>query len=69
MVTYKGPLIPIIEKIISNLRSGFSYSGARNLEALWKKARFIQITAMGRRESEVHDVILARQSPIINNEL
>jgi IMP dehydrogenase len=69
MVAYKGPLKPIIEKIISNLRSGFSYSGARNLEALWKKAKFIQITAMGRRESEVHDVILARQSPINNNEL
>ena len=59
LVAYKGPLKPIIEKIISNLRSGFSYSGARNLETLWKKARFIQITAMGRRESEVHDVILA----------
>lgn len=59
LVLYKGPLKPIIEKITSNLRSGFSYSGAKNCEDLWEKARFIQITAMGRRESEAHDVILA----------
>jgi len=60
IVPYKGALKPIIEKMISNMRSGFSYSGAKNIEDLWKKAKFIQITAMGRRESEAHDVILAR---------
>jgi IMP dehydrogenase len=59
LVPYKGPLTPIIEKIAANLRSGFSYSGARDTAALWKKARFIQITSMGRRESGAHDVILA----------
>jgi IMP dehydrogenase len=58
-VPYKGPLEPIVEKIVSNIRSGFSYSGAKNIGDLWKKARFIQITTMGRRESEAHDVILA----------
>ena len=59
LVPYKGPLKLIIDKITANLRSGFSYSGAKNIETLWKKARFIQITTMGRRESESHDVILA----------
>lgn len=59
LVPYKGPLKPIIDKITANLRSGFSYSGAKNIADLWKKARFIQITSMGRRESEAHDVILA----------
>jgi len=58
LVPYKGPLAPLIEKISANLRSGLSYSGAKNIPELWKKARFIQITAMGRRESEAHDVIV-----------
>ncbi len=60
LVPYKGPLKPIVEKITANLKSGLSYSGARNIPELWKKARFIQITAMGRRESEAHDVIVTR---------
>jgi IMP dehydrogenase len=59
IVSYKGPLKPIVENITANLRSGFSYSGAKNIKDLWKKAKFIQITAMGMRESEPHDVILA----------
>jgi IMP dehydrogenase len=59
LVPYKGPLKPVIDKIVANLRSGLSYSGARNIEIFWKKAKFVQITAMGRRESEAHDVILA----------
>lgn len=58
LVAYKGPILPILEKYVHSIRSGFSYSGAKNISELWKRARFIQITAMGRRESEVHDVIV-----------
>jgi len=58
IVPFKGPLRPIVERIVSNIRSGFSYSGANNLDELWEKAKFTQITSLGRRESEVHDVIL-----------
>ena len=57
MVKFKGPLTDLINKITANVRSGFSYSGAMDIKNLWKKARFTQVTAMGRRESEVHDVI------------
>lgn len=58
IVPYKGPVAPLIERTIANIRSGFSYAGAKDLKALWKNAKFIQITTMGRRESEAHDVIL-----------
>lgn len=58
LVPYKGPLEQIVEKIAANLRSGLSYSGANNIPEFWKKASFIQITVMGRRESEAHDVIV-----------
>jgi IMP dehydrogenase len=57
VVPYKGPVKNIVEKITANMRSGFSYSGAENLKALWKKARFIRITAMGLKESGPHSVV------------
>lgn len=59
LVPYKGPLNIVMEGYIANLRSGLSYSGAANVSQLWKKAKFVQITAMGRRESEAHDIIIS----------
>jgi IMP dehydrogenase len=57
MVPVKGPVLNLIEKMEANIRSGFSYAGAKNIEALWKNSKFVQITAMGRRESGSHDII------------
>lgn len=58
-VPLKGSVNSILEKLSASMRSGFSYSGARNINELWARARFIQITNFGRRESEAHDVSLA----------
>jgi IMP dehydrogenase len=57
IVPFKGPLSSLVDRVCANIRSGFSYSGASNLETFWKNAHFTQITGMGRRESEVHDVM------------
>lgn len=57
LVPYKGPLGAIIEKLLAGIKSGFSYSGANNLEQLWKKAKFIQVTNLGIRENGFHDVL------------
>lgn len=62
LVPYKGPLSVVMESYIANLRSGLSYSGAGSIRQLWKNARFVQITAMGRRESEAHDIILTKNN-------
>ncbi len=56
LVPYKGSLKDVIERLAANVRSGLSYSGAKNIPEFWKKAKFVRITAMGRRESEAHDV-------------
>lgn len=56
-VPYKGPLSQIIERLDANVRSGFSYTGAPGIKDLWRKAKFVQITAMGRRESMAHDIV------------
>jgi len=58
MVPYKGPVRLIVEDLCAGIRSGFTYSGAKNIKALWKNAQFIQITPAGYRESTAHDVIL-----------
>ena len=39
------------------------YCGARDIEALREKARFIRLTHAGLRESHPHDVIITKESP------
>ena len=56
LVPYKGPVKKIVEKMSANIRSGFSYCGAKDIDILWKNAKFIRITSMGLRESGAHDV-------------
>lgn len=58
IVPSKGPLSKLIEKYTANIRSGFSYSGARNISELWDNASFVRITTMGVKESGSHDVVL-----------
>jgi IMP dehydrogenase len=67
-VAYKGSVINIVEQLVGGLRSGMGYSGAKNIPELHKKARFIQITPAGLRESHVHDVKIAKQAPNYSQE-
>lgn len=62
-VPYKGPLSYSIYQLLGGLRSGMGYCGAQDLAALREKARFVQITNAGLRESHVHDVIITREAP------
>lgn len=57
LVTYKGPVKESIARWSANIKSGFSYAGAKNIDELWKKAEFIQVTPLGKIESGSHDVI------------
>lgn len=57
VVPYKGELKDNIEHMMSNVRSGLSYSGAKNIPELWKRAKFVRVTPLGSRENGSHDVI------------
>jgi IMP dehydrogenase len=59
VVKYTGPLENTITKMSANIRSGLSYSGARNIFEFWKKAEFIKITPLGSVENGSHNVMLA----------
>jgi len=54
MVPYKDKAASdaIMQDIIGGLRSGLSYSGARNIRELQNKAKWVKITAAGREENK-----------------
>jgi IMP dehydrogenase len=56
IVPVRGPAKDILYQLVGGLRSGLSYSGAANIEELWRNAEFIRITDAGKRESGSHDV-------------
>ena len=62
-VPYKGPLAAVINQLTGGLRASLGYTGSRNLEELREKARFVQLTSAGMRESHVHDVSITKESP------
>jgi IMP dehydrogenase len=62
-VPYKGPVGPILHQMAGGLRAAMGYVGAKTVEELHRKAKFIQITGAGLRESHVHDVKMTREAP------
>jgi IMP dehydrogenase len=62
-VPYRGPLSETIHQLVGGLRSGMGYIGARNLQELREKARFIRITNSGLRESHPHSISITREPP------
>ena len=54
VIPYKGQVFPILSGLENGIRSGLSYSGARNLQELRESARFIRQTASGLAESNTH---------------
>jgi IMP dehydrogenase len=60
-VPYRGPLRETIFQLLGGLRSGMGYVGASSLDALRTKARFMQITAGGLKESHAHDVVVTEE--------
>lgn len=62
-VPYKGPVSVIIHQMVGGLKSAMGYTGSETIEELHRKAKFLQITNAGLRESHVHDVVMTRESP------
>lgn len=56
LIPYRGEVREVIYQLLGGLRSGMSYCGVYNLDALRGNGQFVQITTAGMRESGVHDV-------------
>jgi len=63
MVPARGPLSDVVYQLAGGLRSGMGYTGSKTILDLQKRARFVQITASGLKESHVHDVMITKEAP------
>ena len=63
IVPYKGPLKDTIYQIIGGLRSAMGYCGAKDINAMKTKTKFVKITNAGLRESHPHDVKITKEAP------
>ena len=61
-VEYKGKVSKIIYQLKGGLRSSMGYIGAKSLNELVKKGRFIKITKAGFYESMVHSVEMTQKT-------
>ncbi len=62
-VPYRGSASGILHQLVGGLKSGMGYIGAKNIEELQKKAKFVRVTPQGLRESHVHDVSITKEAP------
>ena len=61
-VEYKGSVSKIVYQLQGGLRSSMGYIGAKNLNEIKKKAKFIKITKAGFYESMVHSVEMTQKT-------
>ncbi|MCY4443360.1 MAG: IMP dehydrogenase [Proteobacteria bacterium] len=62
-VAYKGPIENSIYQIMGGIRSGIGYVGAKDIDDLQKKAKFMRISPGGLKESHPHGVYITREAP------
>ena len=63
MVPYKGGLALTMQQLMGGVRAGMGYTGCKDLDTLFRNARFVRISPAGLRESHVHDVMITKEAP------
>lgn len=63
LTPYTGPVADIVFQLAGGIRSGMAYIGAASIAEMPKRARFIQITAAGLKESHPHSVFINKKAP------
>lgn len=58
LVPVKGTVKELTEQLVGGIQSGMYYVGAKTIEELWQKARFIQITQASLTESHPHSTLI-----------
>ena len=62
-VPYKGSAVWVVQQLIGGVRASMGYTGSNSIDELRRKARFVEITSAGMRESHVHDVQIVKEAP------
>lgn len=58
LVPCSGTVKQLVDQMIGGITSGMYYIGATNIEELWRKAEFMQITQASLTESHPHDLFI-----------
>lgn len=58
LVPVRGSVKDVLEQALGGMRSGFYYVGAKTIEQLWERAKFIQITQASLSESHPHSILI-----------
>ena len=62
-VPYRGTLDAFVYQLVGGLRAGMGYCGARDIDELRKKARFVRTSAASVAESHPHDIQITKEAP------
>ena len=62
-VPYSGKLLDVTNQLVGGLRQSMFYIGARSIDELQRRGRFVRITSAGLRESHPHDVDMIVEAP------
>jgi IMP dehydrogenase len=62
-VPFKGAAADVIHQLVGGVKAAMGYTGSATIADLQERARFVQITNAGLRESHVHDVTITREAP------
>ena len=62
-VPYRGMLSEFVYQLVGGLRAGMGYCGARDIDELMKKGRFVRISAASVGESHPHDIQITKEAP------
>jgi IMP dehydrogenase len=62
-VPYRGSLSQSVYQLIGGLKSGMGYTGLPHHRRPAHQGALRRATAMGLRESHVHDVIITKEAP------
>jgi len=62
-VAYKGSVVWVLQQLVGGVRASMGYTGSASIDELRTRARFVEITAAGMRESHVHDVQIVKEAP------
>jgi IMP dehydrogenase len=62
-VPYAGSLGAVLYQLVGGLHQSMFYTGARTMQELQAKGRFVRITDAGLRESHPHDIVMTKQAP------
>ena len=62
-VAYSGSAQQTINQLVGGIQSGMGYVGAKNLEELYQKARWIQVSFQSWKESHIHNIHVTKEAP------